>query len=475
MSAGRGPDPEIAGIASDSRKVAQGFLFAALPGAAADGRRFIADAVARGAVAVLATPGTEVPQGVPLVAEAEPRRALALAAAKFYGAQPAVICAVTGTNGKTSVAAFARQLWERLGRRAASIGTLGIVAPSGAVAGALTTPDPVALHATLARLAAEGVDRLALEASSHGIAQSRLDGVRLAAAAFTNLTRDHLDYHADMDSYRAAKLRLFDTVLPAGGTAVLNADSPEYDAFAAVCRARGHRIVGYGTRGAGIRLEGIEPRPHGSRIRFTVDGDAYELELALVGGFQAMNALCALGLVLATGGAAEDAAGALAHLVGARGRLELAATHPSGAPIYVDYAHTPDALENVLTALRPHVDGRLVVVFGCGGDRDRGKRPQMGRVAQKLADDVIVTDDNPRTEDAAAIRAEIVPGCPGAREIADRAEAIYQAAAGLRAGDVLVLAGKGHESGQIVGTEVRPFDDAEVARAAVAALAGKAT
>jgi UDP-N-acetylmuramoyl-L-alanyl-D-glutamate--2,6-diaminopimelate ligase len=474
-SASRGPDPEIVGIASDSRKVAAGYLFAALPGAAADGRAFIADAIGRGAVAVLAPTGTHVPVGVAVVTDDEPRHRLALAAAKFYGAQPEIVCAVTGTNGKTSVAAFARQLWAALGRRAASIGTLGIVAPGGAVAGALTTPDPVALHATLAELAADGVDRLALEASSHGIAQSRLDGVRLAAAAFTNLTRDHLDYHADMASYRAAKLRLFDALLPKGGVAVLNADSPEFGVFAATCRRRGQRVVGYGETGDAIRLDAIAPRAHGSRVRFTIGGKRFKSELALVGGFQAMNALCALGLVMATGEDVEDAAGALENLVGARGRLELAATHPSGAPIYVDYAHTPDALENVLNALRPHTDGRLVVVFGCGGDRDRGKRPQMGRIAHRLADMVIVTDDNPRGEDPAAIRAEIMPACPGAREIGDRAEAIYAAAAGLKSGDVLVLAGKGHETGQIVGATVRPFDDAAVARAAVAALSGQAT
>ena len=314
-----------------------------------------------------------------------------------------------------------------------------------------------------------------MEASSHGLAQSRLDGVRLAAAAFTNLTRDHLDYHADMDAYRAAKLRLFDALLPPDGVAVLNADSPEFPVFAAACRRRGQRIVGYGAAGDDIRLDAIVPEAHGSRVRFTVDGRSFESDLALVGAFQAMNALCALGLVMATGEDVEDAAGVLDRLAGARGRLELAATHPSGASIYVDYAHTPDALENVLNALRPHTDKRLVVVFGCGGDRDRGKRPQMGRIAHALADVVIVTDDNPRTEDAAAIRAEIRPACPGAREIGDRAEAIYAAAAGLEEGDVLVLAGKGHETGQIVGATVRPFDDAEVARAAVAALSGQAT
>ncbi len=471
----RGPDPEIAGIASDSRRVAAGYLFAALPGAAANGRAFIADAVAKGAVAVLAPRGTAVPAGVALVTDDNPRRRLALAAARFYGAQPEIVCAVTGTNGKTSVASFARQLWSALGRRAASIGTLGLVAPSGAVAGALTTPDPVALHAMLADLARDRVDRLALEASSHGIAQSRLDGVALRAAAFTNLTRDHLDYHADMDSYRAAKLRLFDTLLPGDGVAVLNANSPEFDAFAHACRARGQRVISYGENGVDIRLDKIVPHAHGSHVRFTVDGDTYESELALVGAFQAMNALCALGLVAATGEDAARAAAALDRLEGARGRLELAAMHLSGAPIYVDYAHTPDALATVLRALRPHTAGRLVVVFGCGGERDRGKRPQMGRIAHDLADATIITDDNPRSEDPAAIRAEILPACPGAREIGDRAEAIYTAAAGLAAGDVLVLAGKGHETYQIVGAEKRPFDDAQVARAAVAALAGRAT
>jgi UDP-N-acetylmuramoyl-L-alanyl-D-glutamate--2,6-diaminopimelate ligase len=409
-----------------------------------------------------------------LIADDDPRHALAVLAARFYGRQPKTICAVTGTNGKTSVADFTRQLWTALGHKAASLGTLGIRAPGFSVKGALTTPDPVALHASLARLAAEGVERLAIEASSHGIEQSRLDGLTLTAAAFTNLTRDHLDYHGDMESYRAAKLRLFDALLPRGATAVLNADSPEYEVFSTLCHLRGHKVVSYGANGADFRLDEVTPRAHGQRISFAAQGKRYDSELTLVGSFQAHNALAALGLVVAAGEELAAAAAALPRIVGAPGRLQLVATHPSGAPVYVDYAHTPDALETVLRALRPHADRRLVVVFGCGGDRDRGKRPQMGRIACELADSVFITDDNPRSEDPAAIRAAIREACPHATEIGDRAEAIYRAASELTAGDVLVLAGKGHESGQIVGTTVRPFDDAEVARAAIAAIGGRA-
>ena len=475
LSPGTAPDPEIAGITADSRKVLPGFLFAALPGVAHDGRDFIADAIAKGAVAILAPTGTRIPNArVVLVADDDPRHALAVMAARFYGRQPKTICAVTGTNGKTSVADFTRQIWTALGHRAASLGTLGIRAPGFAVKGALTTPDPVALHASLARLTEEGVERLAIEASSHGLEQSRLDGLMLTAAAFTNLTRDHLDYHVDMDAYRAAKLRLFDALLPRGATAVLNADSPEFDAFAAICRKRGQKMVSYGAKGEGLRLDAVAPHTHGQQIQFSAGGRRFETELALVGAFQAHNVLAALGLVTASGDALDDAADALVRIVGAPGRLQLVATHKSGAPIYVDYAHTPDALETVLRALRPHTEKRLVVVFGCGGDRDRGKRPQMGRIACELADKVFVTDDNPRSEVPSAIRAAIMGACRGATEIGDRAEAIYAAASALQAGDVLAICGKGHETGQIVGAEVRPFDDAEVARAVIAALGGKA-
>ena len=467
-------DPDVAGITADSRQVLPGFLFAALPGAARDGRQFIADAIAKGAVAVLAPTGTRIAEPrVALIIDDDPRHRLALFAARFYARQPRTICAVTGTNGKTSVADFTRQLWMALGHKAASLGTLGIRAPGFAVKGALTTPDPVALHASLARLAAEGVERVAIEASSHGLEQSRLDGLALTSAAFTNLTRDHLDYHGDMASYRTAKLRLFDALLPRGATAVLNADSPDYGAFLEVSRRRGQRVVSYGVKGEELRLDTVEPRAHGQRIRFSAAGRRFDRELSLVGGFQAHNALAALGLVTASGDDLSEAADALDRIVGAPGRLQLVATHKSGAPVYVDYAHTPDALETVLRALRPHAEQRLAVVFGCGGDRDRGKRPQMGRIACDLADRVVVTDDNPRSEDPATIRAAIMAACPDAREIGDRAEAIYAAVSELQPGDVLVIAGKGHESGQIVGTEVRPFDDAEVARAAIAAVGGK--
>ncbi|MBI1205690.1 MAG: UDP-N-acetylmuramoyl-L-alanyl-D-glutamate--2,6-diaminopimelate ligase [Azospirillum sp.] len=473
-------DREIGGLSADSRAIGPGFLFAALPGSRADGSTFIADAIARGAVAVLAPPGTRLPDGagkVALIEDPAPRRSFALMAARFYRTQPATIAAVTGTNGKTSTVQFARQLWSALGHRAASLGTLGLLGPDGAAmatAGAsMTTPDPVALHADLARLAAAGIGHLAVEASSHGLDQCRLDGVRVTAAGFTNLTRDHLDYHGTMDAYFAAKARLFGEVLEPGGAAVLNADLPEFPALAALCRDRGHRVIGYGRAGRELTVVAVTPLPHGQRLDLVVFGRRVTVDLPLVGRFQAWNALCALGLVVAEDAAtAAPAVAALSRLEGVAGRLQLAARHPScGAAVYVDYAHTPDALETILAALRPHAAGRLVVVFGCGGDRDRGKRPVMGTIAARLADRVIVTDDNPRTERAAAIRQEVLAGCPTAEEIGDRRAAIRAGVAGLAAGDLLVIAGKGHEQGQIVGSEIRPFDDAAEVRAAVSEIA----
>ena len=466
------PDPEIAGLSADSRQIKPGFLFAAWRGSARDGRRFAAEAVARGAVAILTDEPARLDldaaarRRVAIVADPEPQRRLARIAAAFYRRQPKTIAAVTGTNGKTSVTHFTRELWQALGRPAASLGTLGLVDPGGRRPGALTTPDPVALHRDLAALAERGIEHVALEASSHGLDQRRLDGVCVAAAAFTNLTRDHLDYHRDFAAYRAAKERLFTELLAADGTAVLNADSPEFPRLAGLCR----RVVGYGTAaGADLRLLGRTPLGDGQRVALDLFGRRRDVSLRLVGEFQAMNALAALGLVVATGAPVDAAAAALEGLSSVPGRLQAVPAPAGGAAIFVDYAHTPDALATVLAALRPHATARLLVVFGAGGDRDRGKRPLMGEVAARLADRVIVTDDNPRGEDPAEIRRAILAAAPGAAEIGDRRRAIFAAIGELRPGDVLVIAGKGHESGQIVGGETLPFDDVAVAREAVAA------
>ncbi len=475
MAAGAG-GVDAAGLAvkavtADSRQVRPGTLFAALPGVRGDGRDFIADAVARGAVAVLAPAGTRWPDGVParpLVEDAEPRRALALLAAAHAGAQPACVVAVTGTNGKTSTVEFLRQLWAMGGLPAASLGTLGVVAPGRACGGGLTTPDPVALAGLLAGLAREGVAHAAMEASSHGLDQFRLEGVRLAAAGFSNLTRDHLDYHGSMGAYRAAKLRLFAELLPEGAACVANADM-DPDTFAAlrgIARARRLDLRGFGEAGGWVRLVRAVPQPDGLLLELVAEGSARSLLLPLAGRFQAENALLAAGLAEATGVA--DALGRIGGLVGVRGRMELVA-RVGGAAAYVDYAHTPDALARLLSALRPHTVGRLVCVFGAGGDRDAGKRGPMGAAVAAGADRAIVTDDNPRTEDARAIRAAVLAGCPGGVEIGDREAAIAAGLDGLRDGDVLVVAGKGHESGQTVGGETIPFDDAAVLRRLVRA------
>ncbi|MEA2779270.1 MAG: UDP-N-acetylmuramoyl-L-alanyl-D-glutamate--2,6-diaminopimelate ligase [Rhodospirillaceae bacterium] len=464
-------DVDIRGLSADSRQVGPGFLFAALPGIKADGRRFIDQAVTAGAIAVLAPPNTPVPQGVALVADVNPRRRLALLAARFFARQPRRIAAVTGTSGKTSTAEFTRQLWNLLGRRAASLGTLGLVAPERVEYLSLTTLDPVELHRRLAALADDHVDHLALEASSHGLDQYRLDGVEIAAAAFTNLSRDHLDYHETMAAYFASKRRLFAEVMAPRGTAVLNADAPEFPELASLCRARNHRIIAYGRAGAELRLIERSPEADGQRLIVEAFGARHSLFFPVAGSFQVYNLLAAVGLVTADGETIEDVLGAVERLAGVHGRIERVARHPNGAPIYVDYSHKPGALEAVLQALRPHAKGQLVVIFGCGGDRDRGKRPLMGEVASRLADRVIVTDDNPRSEDPAAIRREILAGAPGAVEIGDRREAIRSAVGNLGADDLLVIAGKGHETGQIVGGVVHPFDDSEEARAAAEAIA----
>jgi UDP-N-acetylmuramoyl-L-alanyl-D-glutamate--2,6-diaminopimelate ligase len=462
-----GREIEVSGLTADSREVRPGMLFAALAGSRSDGRRFVADAIAKGAVAVLVeAPLADV--ALPQVVDPDPRRRLALLAARFYGKQPRCIAAVTGTSGKTSVAGFVRQLWTLLGHKAASLGTLGLIAPDHHAGTGLTTPDPVRLHALLAELAAEGVDHLALEASSHGLDQRRLDGVRILAAAFTNLSRDHFDYHGSFDSYLAAKRRLFGELLPSGGIAVLNADQPEVAALAALCRERGIGVLDYGERAARLRLLARRPAAGGQRLELDLDGRRQTVRTPLVGAFQATNLLAALGLVVAAGEDPDAAIPLLERLEGAAGRLEEVGRHPSGAPVVVDYAHKPDALAQVLDALRPHAAGRLVVVFGCGGDRDPGKRALMGEIAAAKADLAFVTDDNPRGEDPAAIRGAVMAACPGAVEIGDRRAAIRAAIDALRAGDLLVVAGKGHETGQIAGERVLPFDDAEEVRAALA-------
>jgi UDP-N-acetylmuramoyl-L-alanyl-D-glutamate--2,6-diaminopimelate ligase len=456
-------DPEIRGVTADSRKVKPGYLFAALPGSKIDGRTFIPTALQAGAAAVLAPedmPGLPVP-----VAHAwDIRRAYALAAGAFYAAQPRTCVAVTGTNGKTSVAAYCRQIFDRLGHKSASMGTLGValsplaggeqLTPPG-----LTTPDAADVAANLADLAQRGVTHLAMEASSHGIDQRRLDAVRLTAAGFLNLTQDHLDYHGTMGAYRASKLRLFESLLPRGGTAVLNADSDAYGAFASASVMAGHTLMSVGEGGQGLKLLGRTATASGQRLIVGFGGETFETLLPLAGAYQASNALVAAGLCIAAGEDAGEVLAALEFIEGAPGRLQRIGAGPRGGEAYVDYAHTPDGLETVLKALRPHARGRLMVVFGAGGDRDASKRPLMGAAAATLADLVIVTDDNPRSEPPAAIRAAILAAAPGALDIGDRREAISAAVAQLRDGDILVVAGKGHERGQIVGGVTHPFDD----------------
>ena len=472
-------NPEIAGLTADSRLVQPGFLFAALNGVAVDGRRFAGEAVARGAVAILtddpaALALDDAARGrIAIVADPNPQRRLALCASRFYPRRPETIAAVTGTNGKTSVAHFTREIWQALGHKSASLGTLGRVTGAERHPGALTTPDPVALHRMLSDLAGHGVDHAAIEASSHGLAQYRLDGIQFAAAAFTNLTRDHLDYHGDMESYRAAKDRLFTALLAPGGGAVLNADSPEFPRLAALLGERGHKIIAYGqSSAADLRLVERATRPDGQRVGLSLYGMPHAVELKLIGDFQAMNVLAALGLAIATGSDLAKVAATLEALTTVPGRMQLVG-EANKAAIFVDYAHTPDALQTVLTAARPHAAGRLLVVFGAGGDRDRGKRPLMGQVATASADIVYVTDDNPRGEDPAAIRGAILKTVPLAIEIGDRRGAIHAAIASLEPGDVLVIAGKGHETGQIVGRETLPFDDVAVAAEAIKAITGR--
>lgn len=455
---------QINGLTADSRMVCKGGLFAALQGKIADGRLFIADALTNGAAFILAPEGTTLPEGAQatLITDANPRRRFALLAAGFYKLQPSTIAAVTGTNGKTSTVTFASQLWDALGHTSASLGTLGIISRITMKKGGLTTPDPVQLHAELADLAGAGVTHLAMEASSIGIDQNRLDGVKLSAAAFTNLTHDHLDYHGTMEAYFVSKMRLFDTLLPKDAPAVIYTDD-EYGAKLSAVVTQPKIRIG-SAPDCEIRLVKQTPTPFGQILDVSVNGKSFTIKLPLVGLFQGINALTAAGIVMGTEKIPfEILAPHLEKLQVVPGRLQLV----PGAPVYVDYAHTPHGLETVLKALRPHTAGRLVVVFGCGGDRDKGKRPVMGGIATKLADLAIITDDNPRSENPAIIRAEIRAGAPNSAEIGDRRTAIREAVAGLDAGDVLVIAGKGHEQGQIVGSNVLPFDDVEEAANAI--------
>jgi UDP-N-acetylmuramoyl-L-alanyl-D-glutamate--2,6-diaminopimelate ligase len=464
---------EIRDLATDSRHARPGSLFAALAGTRADGSHFVRDAIARGAVAVLGDErlGT-AGLGVPVVVAAEPRRCLAKMAARFHAPQPERVVAVTGTNGKSSIVGFCRQLWTGTGRAGASIGTLGVATSEGERPLALTTPDPVELHACLARLARQGVSDVAIEASSHALAQHRIDGVELAAAAFSNLTRDHFDYHGSFEAYFAAKARLFAELLPPGRTAVLNADVPEFARLAALAGDRGLVVMDYGRAAARLKLLAQEPRPAGQRLKLELEGRRCVVDTPLVGDFQAHNLLAALGLVLATGGSLAELIPLLGSVEGARGRLERVAGHPNGAAIFVDYAHTPDALERVLVAMRAHCPGKLAIVFGAGGDRDPGKRPLMGEAAGRAADRIYVTDDNPRSEEPASIRRAVLEGCPSGIDAGGRREAIRRAMLDLETGDVLIIAGKGHESGQTIGGTTIPFDDAEVVRQLLPDLLG---
>jgi UDP-N-acetylmuramoyl-L-alanyl-D-glutamate--2,6-diaminopimelate ligase len=479
LTARAGRDPALSGVTADSRAVRAGMLFAALPGTAVHGAKFIPSALEQGAAAVLTdADGARLAaealadSDVALVVAEDPRAALACAAALWFGAQPEMMVAVTGTNGKTSVATFTRQIWAALGHEAINIGTTGIegawTAPSSH-----TTPDAVTLQKLLAAAAQGGVTHAAMEASSHGIDQRRLDGVRLKAAGFTNLTQDHLDYHGTMEAYFEAKAQLFTRLLPDDGVAVVNLDGARGSDMAELALNRGLRVMTVGKgQGADLQIAATRPDATGQEVRYLWQGRAFQTRLQLIGAFQAENVAVAAGLAIAAGDAPEAVLGVLPRLTGVRGRMQLAATRKNGAAVYVDYAHTPDAIETALRALRPHVMGRIIVVFGAGGDRDRTKRPLMGAAAKAHADVLYVTDDNPRTEDPATIRAAILAACPEANEVGDRAEAILRAVDALLPGDALLIAGKGHESGQVIGTDVYPFDDVEQASVAVAALDG---
>lgn len=472
LDAGGAAEAEVTGFAIDHRKVAPGNVFGAFQGTAVNGEDFIPAAVAGGAVAVVARPEAKV-EGAVHLADPVPRRAFARIAAQFFRPTPPTVVAVTGTNGKTSTVEMTRQIWRMCGERAASIGTLGVTTPDESVSTGLTTPDIVTFLSNMTGLAREGVTHVAYEASSHGLSQYRNEGLPVAAGAFTNLSRDHLDYHADMEDYFAAKMRLFSEVVDDSGAAVIWADDAWSGRAIEEARTRGLRLLTAGEQGEDIRLLSRIPGELGQELEVEIGGERRKLMLPLIGAYQVANALVAAGLVLATGGRPEAILDALARLQPVRGRLERAAITAAGAPVYVDYAHTPDALGAAIDALRPHVAHRLITVFGAGGDRDQGKRFDMGEVAQAKSDIVIVTDDNPRGEDPARIRAMVMEGAPRAREIGDRREAIAAAIAAAGKGDIVLIAGKGHEQGQIVGAgsdmRVLPFDDVTVARECAAA------
>jgi UDP-N-acetylmuramoyl-L-alanyl-D-glutamate--2,6-diaminopimelate ligase len=476
-----GGDVGITGLSVDSRKTQPGHLFAALPGTRVHGGEFIQFALRMGAAAVLTDPeGARIAEGVlaehpeaALVVVENPRAALAYAAALFFGHQPEIAVAVTGTNGKTSVATFTRQIWALLGHEAANIGTTGVEGAFSAPS-AHTTPEPITLHGLLAEMAEHGVSHVAMEASSHGLAQHRLDGVSLSAAAFTNFTQDHLDYHETFDEYFAAKARLFGDVLPEDGVAVINIDDPRGAELVEIAHEVGQTVITVGAdRSATLCIDSHRYTATGQDLRFLWHGKPFQTRLDLIGGFQASNVMMAAGLAIATGCEPSAVFSALPQLVTVKGRMQLAATRANGGAVFVDFAHTPDALATALQALRPHVMGRIVVVFGAGGDRDTSKRMLMGQAAAKYADVVIVTDDNPRSEEPGTIRAMVMEGCPEANEVGDRAEAILRGVDMLEPGDALLIAGKGHETGQTIGDDVLPFDDAEQASVAVAALEGR--
>lgn len=479
LTAQAGRDASVTGLAVDSRAVTAGVLFAALPGSVVHGAKFVPQALAKGAVAVLTdADGAEIAadalagSDAALIIAEDPRQTLAMTAALWFGAQPDHIVAVTGTNGKTSIASFVRQIWIALGHKAVNLGTTGV---EGAVSLPLahTTPEPITLHRALAEAARQGVTHCAMEASSHGLDQRRLDGVHLRAAGFSNFSQDHLDYHETFDAYFAAKAALFRRVLPPDGTAVINLDDGKGPEMRAIAAARGQDVITIGQGLGDLSMLSQRFDATGQDLRFSWQGNSFQTRLELIGGFQAQNVLLACGLAIAAGDAPEMVFATLPSLTTVRGRMQLAATRDTGATVFVDYAHTPDAVATAIQALRPHVMGRLVAIVGAGGDRDAGKRPLMGQAAADHADEVLVTDDNPRSEDPALIRAAVMEGAPGASEVGDRAEAILRGAALLGAGDALLICGKGHESGQIVGDDVLPFDDAEQASMAVAALEGR--
>jgi UDP-N-acetylmuramoyl-L-alanyl-D-glutamate--2,6-diaminopimelate ligase len=462
---------EVRGLCSDSRKVRAGDVFAALSGTLSDGRAFVDQAVKAGAIAILAEEGLADP-GVPMIIAHNARAALSQAASRFYPRQPETVIAITGTNGKSSTVDFLRQIWTHAGRTAASVGTLGAIGPKGRIDLGFTTPDPIALHATLQGLTDEGITHIAMESSSHALDQRRMHGVRLAAGGFSNLTQDHLDYHLTMDGYREAKLRLFNDLLAKGQPAIVNADALEAEPFEKAAKAKGLDLKLVGWRGDFLKIVELWPKPASQRVDLRYKNKTYPVEIPLIGEFQALNAVMAAGFALSLGETPETVFEGLAKLKTVKGRMEHIGATAHGAHVFVDYAHTPDGLDVLLRAARPHAPGRIILVFGCGGDRDKTKRPLMGAIAAKYGDVVIVTDDNPRTEDAATIRKEVISGCPNAVEIGDRGQAIAKAVSLLEKGDCLLIAGKGHETGQLVMGEVLPFSDQDSAAAALLARGG---